>query len=396
MPTKGRFKTSYKGVFFILGEEAGTGKQERIYYIRYKRNGKLVEEKAGRARQDDMTASKAAALRSLRLRGKEPSNEERRQAEQAAKEAEKTAREAEENKWTINKLWKEYRKQKPDSKGLRTDTNRFENHLKPAFGDKEPHELLQLDVDRVRIKLGKKLKPQTVKHVLNLLDRIVNFGIRKQLCEPLKFKIEKPKVNNLKTEDLTQEQLKKLMEVVDSYEDIQAANMVRLALFSGMRRGELFKLKWKHVNFEKGFISIVDPKGGPDQTIPLNDMARAVLESHPEQGEYVFPGRGGKKRVDAQRPLRDIKKKAELPQDFRILHGLRHVFASMLASSGEVDMYVLQRLLTHKSPQMTMRYAHLRDQTLKRAAGVAGELFSGIMKKEENKVLNLGGQNLEE
>ena len=41
--------------------------------------------------------------------------------------------------------------------------------------------------------------------------------------------------------------------------------------------------------------------------------------------------------------------------------GLRHVYASMLASSGQVDMYTLQKLLTHKSPAMTQRYAHLRD-----------------------------------
>jgi integrase len=41
----------------------------------------------------------------------------------------------------------------------------------------------------------------------------------------------------------------------------------------------------------------------------------------------------------------------------------------MLASSGQVDIYTLQRLLTHKSPVTTMRYAHLRDQALKDGAG---------------------------
>jgi integrase len=47
----------------------------------------------------------------------------------------------------------------------------------------------------------------------------------------------------------------------------------------------------------------------------------------------------------------------------------------MLASSGEVDLYTLQRLLTHKSPTMTQRYAHLRDETLKAASNVAGRLM---------------------
>ncbi len=61
--------------------------------------------------------------------------------------------------------------------------------------------------------------------------------------------------------------------------------------------------------------------------------------------------------------------------DFRALHGLRHVFASMLASSGQVDLYTLQKLLTHKSPTMTQRYAHLRDQVLMKAADLAGNLI---------------------
>jgi len=47
----------------------------------------------------------------------------------------------------------------------------------------------------------------------------------------------------------------------------------------------------------------------------------------------------------------------------------------MLASSGQVDLYTLQKLLTHKSSQMTQRYAHLRDEALKRASSVADKLL---------------------
>ena len=64
---------------------------------------------------------------------------------------------------------------------------------------------------------------------------------------------------------------------------------------------------------------------------------------------FVFPGRGGKKRVDARKRLNVIKKAAGLPEEFRPFHGLRHVYASMLASSGRVDMYTLQKLMTHKN-----------------------------------------------
>jgi integrase len=52
----------------------------------------------------------------------------------------------------------------------------------------------------------------------------------------------------------------------------------------------------------------------------------------------------------------------------------------MLASSGKVDMYTLQKLLTHKSPLMTQRYAHLRDEALKQASELAGNIMSEAMK----------------
>jgi integrase len=50
-----------------------------------------------------------------------------------------------------------------------------------------------------------------------------------------------------------------------------------------MRRGELFKLRWEDVDFERGFIHIRDPKGGQDQVIPLNDAARSCLRRTPKR-----------------------------------------------------------------------------------------------------------------
>jgi integrase len=161
-----------------------------------------------------------------------------------------------------------------------------------------------------------------------------------------------------------------------------------------MRRGELFKLKWEHIDFELGFINLVDPKGKINQTIPMNEAARGVLETHPRTKDtpYVFPGRGGKQRVTVQVASNRVKKAAGLPKNFRPLHGLRHAYASMLASSGKVDLYMLQKLLTHKSGQMTQRYAHLTDHALKQASSVAADIIgeaSTEPKEEENTVVNL-------
>jgi integrase len=257
-----------------------------------------------------------------------------------------------------------------------TDQNRFDLYLSEPFGKKEPADLIPLDVDRLRINMLKKKRPATVRNTLELLRRIVNYGVNKRLCEPLHFKIELPKVNNVKTEDLSPNQLTALLAAIEEDTHPQAGAMMKMALFTGMRRGELFRLKWSDINKESGFILIRDPKGGTDERIPLNQTARDLLQNHPRtRSPYVFPGRGGKQRTDIIKPMREICKNAKLPKGFRPLHGLRHVYASMLASSGKVDLYTLQRLLTHKSPVMTMRYAHLRDEALKAGADQVDEIF---------------------
>ena len=378
MPVKKRYKTKYPGVYYVEGTSIGTAKSEKIYYIRYRKDGKPIEEKAGRQFQDDMTPARAAQARTKRIEG-ELSNKEKREAIEAKKNAQ-------ESKWTIERLWELYKTTLMNDRSRAIDEGRYKKYLKDQFGNKEPMELILLDIDRLRIKLFKKLSPQSVKHILTLLDRIINFGVKRNLCSPLSFHIKKPQVNNLKTEDLNPEQLKSLLEAIDKDDNIHAKNIMKLALFTGMRRGEMFKLKWEDIDFDRGFINIRGPKGGRDQKIPLNNEAQTLLQGHPrEDSEHVFPGRGGRQRVTINEAVNRIKENAGLPEDFRPLHGLRHVYASMLASSGQVDMYTLQKLLTHKTPQMTQRYAHLRDETLKRAADLAGSIITNFDKDKNSK-----------
>jgi len=376
MPVKKRFKTKYPGVYYIESTAVGSNRAEKIYYIVYRKSGRLVEEKAGRQFQDKMTPAQAAGIRASRIEGKQPSNKARRAAERARKQTQA-------ERWTIDRIWQEYERQRPPGSSLRTDASRYEKYLKPLFGEKEPQEIVPLDVDRLRIRLQKIRSPQTVKHVLNLFQWIVNFGVRKQLCQGLTFTIQKPNVDNAKTENLTPEELTRLLQAIEEEPNTDVARMMKVALFTGMRRGELFKLQWDDVDFEKGFITIRNPKGGKSQIIPMNDEARVVIQDQPKTvSPFVFPGKNGGQRKSVTVQTNKIKKRAGLPKDFRPLHGLRHVYASMLASSGKVDMYTLQKLLTHKSPLMTQRYAHLRDEALKKASNIAGDMFKKIANGE--------------
>lgn len=377
-----RHKTAYPGVFYIIGTKVGTNKPERIFYIRYRKDSKLIEEKAGREKQDDMTAARAATMRATKITGKKPANVEKRKVEAQEKKKQ-------ENKWTIDRLWTEYATQRVDNDSFRTDNGRYENYLKEPFGDKEPSELLQLDIERLRVKLQKKKSPQTVKHILALLKRIIKFGSDRGLSTPLGFAIKLPRVDNRKTEFLTTEEIQRLLDAIKKDKHPQAGNIMLMALYTGMRRGEILNLQWRDIDFENGFINIRESKGGKAQAIPLNDGARQVLESI-EKGKgslYVFPGNRGKKLSGINPIINAIKDAANLPKDFRPLHGLRHTYASMLASSGRVDLYTLQRLLTHKDHRMTERYAHLHDDALRKGADVAADIINQAMNGQKKKRL---------
>ncbi|MEW6078573.1 MAG: site-specific integrase [Thermodesulfobacteriota bacterium] len=187
-----------------------------------------------------------------------------------------------------------------------------------------------------------------------------------------------PEKDNEKTETLSPKQLTRLIEVLNEHGTEPAALIMKLALFTGMRRGEILKLQWQDVDLQKGFIFLADPKGGQSQKLPLSPAAVEVLKQCPRHKTslYVFPGRHGGKRATTKRLIDKLKNEAGLPDDFRPLHGLRHVYASTLVESG-VDLYRVQKLLTHKSTAMTQRYSHLKDETLRSAAVTAAAAILG-------------------
>lgn len=383
MARQQRVKTNYPGVFYVEGKSINQSRSEKIFYIRYKIIGKTIEEKIGRqgslveVRPNKFKKASAAVSNTIRLnkmQGILLSNQEKRKKESEVK-----------SRWTIEKLWTEYQKQLQDG-GNKQDTSRWNIYLRDNFGKKEVRELIKLDTDRLRVNLLKKRSNQTVRHILGLLRRIINFGVDRGLISPLPFKIQMPAVDNQKTEDLSPDELKKLFIVLQKTPYQVAANMMKLALCTGMRRGEIFKLQWEDIDYHRGFIFIRNPKGKKSQKIPLNQNAEQLLRSiKNEQSDYVFPDRWGEARKDISKDLRAIKKEAGLPGNFRPLHGLRHVYATMLASSGKVDMYTLQKLLTHKSPQMTQRYAHHRDEALRRASNEVDSILDNFLVTENIK-----------
>jgi integrase len=255
--------------------------------------------------------------------------------------------------------------------------------LQPRFGNNSLDNITSLDIERMKTELrksvnarGKTYSPQTIKHLVVLLRRLYNLARKWNLYDgknPVDG-VQIPRVDNQKTEFLTDEELSRLHEVVDNWPFDNSAAFIKFALFTGLRRGELFKLTWDAVDFERGLVTLATPKGGKTMTIPVSDKAVEVLHGLDRVSAFVFPGKHGKQRTDFKGPWQRIRKAAGLPADFRF-HGLRHHFASALVSNG-VDLSVVSALLTHKDMGTTQRYAHLAPGVVKAAAQKSAELLT--------------------
>jgi hypothetical protein len=132
MPRHVRVKTPYPGVCFTERISPATRKPEKITSIRYRKKGRTIEEKAGRQFQDDMTHSRAAHIRAMRIHGDQPANSEKR-------EASRVQQEAAASKPSLDRLWKDYKCNRPDLKGIIPDENRYHKC-----------DLTPMDVDRLR------------------------------------------------------------------------------------------------------------------------------------------------------------------------------------------------------------------------------------------------------
>ena len=150
--------------------------------------------------------------------------------------------------------------------------------------------------------------------------------------------------------------------------------MVRVALLTGMRSGEITGLTWGQVDFQRRIITVGRAKtsSGTGRQIPMNDELFAVLSAHAqwftkkfgaaEAGHYLFPF-GRPAPTDPTRPTTTLKTvwgsiREKAGVECR-LHDLRHTAATKMAEAGIPESTMLA-LMGHMSRAMLERYSHIR------------------------------------
>jgi integrase len=182
---------------------------------------------------------------------------------------------------TIGEVWSHYlRWAKGSKKSWRTDEFRWNKHV--------GHHLNVCPMDsvgpRAIVSIATAMKetglsPASVKQVIVLIKRLYNWARQMDYYtgpNPA-AKVPMPKLNNSRDAYLSREEISRLLATLDTYPNRCFSLLVKFALFTGLRRGELFKLRWVNVDLDFARVKLVDPKGGKDTILPLSVDAVAVL-----------------------------------------------------------------------------------------------------------------------
>lgn len=154
--------------------------------------------------------------------------------------------------------------------------------------------------------------------------------------------------------------------------------IILVALFTGLRKNDIFNLKWKDIDFDKACIILTEEKTEKTRIIHMNKDLVTLFQSLPVKGEYIFPGRKGKPLTNVDRSFaKAIKGSALDPGEGNqkiVFHTLRHSCISQLIERG-ADSMMVKNYVNHASIQMAERYAHLLEEYQRNTARLLDGLY---------------------
>ncbi len=372
----------YTGVYYKEHPTRKHGvKKDKYITIRYQKDGKGVEEALGWA-SDGMTEEKAVKVlcdikTNIKLANGEPTSlREKRELETKKRNENITFRE-----WFLGGYTNSYLYEKKEKK-KNQENHDFNTYFDRFFGNKPLKDIVSGDLKKVKVTMLKDgLADATINKTLVTVSFIFNCAKKDGV-----FDGKNPyddftscKLNNDRLRFLSSEEEEKLLcEVRKRSEQLYEISVFSLQM--GLRAGEIFNIVGEDVNMETRLITIRDSKNGTDRFANITDEVYRILETKTLQnGEYVFKSTKGTKiqsvsdtfervvdYLGFNNGIKDAKHRV-------VFHTLRHTFASKLVQKG-VSLYVVQRLMGHKSIKMTERYAHLAPENLSAIANIFNKM----------------------
>jgi integrase len=221
-----------------------------------------------------------------------------------------------------------------------------------------------------RLEAGK--SPSTVRLELSLLSHLFTIAIKEWrvglFYNPV-ANIRKPAPAKGRDRRLTTDEEQALLKACDKHSNPMLGWIARIALYTGMRAGEIKSLTRRQVNLQKRTVHLSETKNGSASTVPLTRDAAYVFRIalnnrvRPLDTDLIFwgePGRDGIRRPYEFRPAWHLKEAGIKGLRF---HDLRHEAVSRLVEAGLGDQEVAA-ISGHKSMQMLKRYTHLRAEDL--------------------------------
>ncbi len=233
-------------------------------------------------------------------------------------------------------------------------------------------------LDTLSKQTGRKISSSTVRGELALLSHLYEISIKEWrlglISNPVRL-IRKPKAHPGRNRRLSWVEMRRLLKAVDARSNPILGFVVRIALYTGMRHGEIINLTEKQVDLQRRLVFLQKTKNGTARTVPLS--VRATREFSKALGnpkrhknsDLIFPGNKSRSGCDVimRRPYTTNQEWRKAVQaagltDFRF-HDLRHEAVSRLVEMGLSDQEV-SAISGHKTMQMVRRYTHLRAEDL--------------------------------
>jgi integrase len=243
-------------------------------------------------------------------------------------------------------------------------------------------------------KTGKARQPRTVNNELTTLSAIFTLAMTHKLVrENPCHKVKRLEASEGPCRRLSQDEEQDLLKGAESdYPFLKP--MLQLAIWTGLRQGELIALAKSAIDFSRNRIYVVNPKWkGDKRKTEGNPMSKEVADllsklCREARGELLFTDQEGRRlrRITVDAAFRRACARAEI-EGLRF-HDLRHEYGSRLGDS-DVNLKKIARLMGHSNTKQTERYVHPDDEGLLAATAIATRAQSTrIVPERSTKAVN--------